>query len=88
MNYNKKIKIGKKTIQDGKSFIVAEVSANHGGSLIELKKLLQAIKKAGADAAKIQVYQANTITLNSKKKIFLLINKTHGQVIKTFTLYT
>ena len=55
MNYNKKIKIGKKTIQDGKSFIVAEVSANHGGSLTELKKLLQAIKKAGADAAKIQV---------------------------------
>ena len=39
-----KIKIGKKIIGDKKTFIVAELSGNHNGSLAEAKKLIKYAK--------------------------------------------
>ena len=70
----KKIKLTKKiTISNNhKCFIVAEISANHGGNLNILKKTILAAKKAGVNAVKIQSYQAETITLKSKNKHFLI----------------
>ena len=53
------VKIHNKKIGDGhKCFFVAEISANHGCSLDELKKLILDCSRAGADAVKIQLYQA------------------------------
>lgn len=68
------IKISKNTeiSNSKKTFIVAEISANHSGSLSLLKKTMLKAKKVGADAVKIQSYQANTMTLNSKNKNFLI----------------
>lgn len=51
-------------------FFVAEVSANHCGNIKKAKKLMLDAKKFGADAIKIQTYEAKTMTPNSKKKIF------------------
>jgi pseudaminic acid synthase len=51
-------------------FFVAEVSANHNGSLAKAKKLIHTAKKNGADAVKIQSYSPSTMTLNSKKFYF------------------
>lgn len=51
-------------------FIIAEISANHNGSLSQAKKLIKLAKKQGADAVKIQTYTADTMTLNSNKKIY------------------
>ncbi len=47
-----------------KTFIVAELSANHGHKLEVALESVRAAKKAGADAIKIQTYTADTITLN------------------------
>ena len=47
-----------------KTFIVAELSANHGHKLDVALESVRAAKKAGADAVKIQTYTADTITLN------------------------
>lgn len=47
-----------------KTFIVAELSANHGHKLDIALESVRAAKKAGADAVKIQTYTADTITLN------------------------
>ena len=53
-------------------FFIAEMSANHNGSLKNAKKLIDQAKKFGADAIKLQTYTPDTMTLNSKKKDFLL----------------
>lgn len=57
----------------GKNFpcyIVAEISANHAGSLKRIIQLIREAKKSGANAVKIQTYTADSITLNSYNKDF------------------
>jgi pseudaminic acid synthase len=65
-----KIKIGKKIISEDRMYVVAEISANHDGSISRAKKLISFAKKAGVDAVKIQSYSADSITINSNKKDF------------------
>ena len=52
-----------------KPFVIAEISANHNGSLKLAKKLILSAKKNGADAVKIQSYTPSSMTINTKKKI-------------------
>ena len=51
-------------------FIVAELSANHGGDLNIAKESLCAIKECGADAVKLQTYTPEDLTLDCKSDIF------------------
>ena len=51
-----------------KPFFVAEISANHCGSLEKAKQLVDDTKKYGADAVKLQNFTLDTMTLNSNKK--------------------
>ncbi len=53
-------------------FIIAELSANHNGSLKTAEDTIRAAKRAGADAIKFQTYTADTITLNSRNDDFKL----------------
>ncbi|MCG8551381.1 MAG: pseudaminic acid synthase, partial [Desulfobacterales bacterium] len=55
-----------------RTFIVAELSANHGGSIDIAKKTIKAAKAAGADALKIQTYTPDTITINCDNPCFVL----------------
>ena len=47
-----------------KVFIIAELSANHNGSIQTAIETIKAAKRAGADAIKLQTYTPDTITLN------------------------
>ncbi len=53
-----------------KTFIIAEMSANHNHRLEVAIETIKAAKKAGADAVKIQTYTADTLTLDCDKPDF------------------
>ncbi len=55
-----------------KTFIIAELSANHNGSKQTAIESIKAAKQAGADAIKIQTYTADTLTLNCDAPDFRL----------------
>lgn len=54
-------------------FIIAELSANHNGSIDTAIETIRAAKRAGADCIKLQTYTADTITLDSDKDDFRII---------------
>ncbi len=61
-----------KISKDGPVFIIAELSANHNGSLDNALATIKAAKRVGADAIKLQTYTADTITIDSKTDDFRL----------------
>lgn len=58
--------------EDSPCFIIAELSANHNGSLEVACETIRAAKRAGADAIKLQTYKADTMTLHSNTPDFKL----------------
>lgn len=82
----KKIVIDHATIigEGAPVFIVAELSANHGGDIAIAKQTIKAAKEAGADAIKLQTYRADTITIASDSEPFRL---KHGTLWDGQTLY-
>jgi pseudaminic acid synthase len=53
-------------------FIIAELSANHNGSLKTALETIRAAKRAGADAIKLQTYTADTLTIECDKDDFII----------------
>lgn len=67
------MKIGNYSINSSSPvFIIAELSANHNGSLETALETVRAAKRAGADCIKLQTYTADTITINSRKSDFMI----------------
>ena len=57
-------------------YVIAEMSANHDQDFEKAVKIIEAAKKAGADAVKTQTYTADTITLDCDNEFFRI----HGTV--------
>ncbi len=53
-------------------YIVAELSANHSGSIEKAMQLITIAKSSGADAVKLQTYKPDTITLNCNNPEFII----------------
>lgn len=53
-------------------YVIAELSANHNGSLETARTLIGVAKKAGADAVKLQTYRPDTITLDCDAEDFCI----------------
>jgi len=69
------IKIGRRKIGGNNGpFVIAEMSGNHNQSLDRALGIVDAASKAGVDALKIQTYTPDTMTLDIRKKDFVVSN--------------
>jgi len=64
-----------KKLETSKTFIIAELSANHNNDFNLAVKTIKAIAESGADAVKVQTYKPKSLTLNVNTKYFSHINK-------------
>lgn len=74
-----------------RTYIIAEMSANHAGSFERAKEIIYAAKEAGADCIKIQTYTPDTMTIDCDNEYFHISDGTwkgenlYGLYSKAFT---
>lgn len=59
-----------KKIKDNDVYIIAEMSANHGGNLENALKIVRQTAEAGTDCLKIQTYTADSMTIDCDREYF------------------
>ena len=70
-----------------RTFIIAELSANHNGNIKVALDSIRAAKKMGADAVKIQTYTADTLTIDCKNDYFKINHGTAWDGEYLYDLY-
>jgi pseudaminic acid synthase len=81
------MKIGNFDLQKDGTFIIAELSANHNGSLQIALDTIKAAYECGANAIKLQTYTADTLTLNCKNDDFMVKGGTLWDGKSLYELY-
>jgi len=81
------MKIGKFDLEKDGTYIIAELSANHGSSIAVAKESIKAAKEIGADAIKLQTYTADTLTLDCDSDDFIIKGGTLWDDRKLYDLY-
>ena len=75
-------------IKNDDLYIIAEMSANHGGSLDNALRIVREAAKAGADCLKIQTYTADSITIDCDNEYFQIHDGGLWDGYKFYDLYT
>lgn len=71
------------SIAKNQVYVIAEMSANHGGDLNNALRIVREVAKTGADCLKIQTYTADSITIDCDKEDFLI----HGGLWDGYKLH-
>lgn len=71
----------------GDAFIIAEMSANHNGSLERAKDTIKAASDSGADAIKLQTYTPDTMTIETDNPLFRITQGTLWDGVTLYELY-
>lgn len=73
----RRVKIGNRYIGEGcPVYMIAEMSANHAGSIERAKEIIHAAKESGADCIKVQTYTPDTLTIDCDNEYFQVRNGT------------
>lgn len=75
-------------IKNDEIYIIAEMSANHGGSLETALEIVRQTAKTGADCLKIQTYTADSITIDCDNEFFQIHDGGLWDGYKFYDLYT
>jgi len=75
------VKIGSFDLDKDGVFVIAELSANHAGSLQVAKESIAAAKKAGANAIKLQTYTPDWLTIKVDKEEFMANHLWSGEYL-------
>ncbi len=70
-------------INKNEVYVIAEMSANHGGSLENALEIVRQVANSGADCLKIQTYTADSMTIDCDKEQFQI----HGGLWDGYKLY-
>lgn len=81
------MKIGNFDLKKDGTYIIAEMSANHNGSLQTALDTIKSAKECGANAIKLQTYTADTITLNCNNEDFMIDGGTLWDGQNLYELY-
>ncbi len=81
------MKIGNFDLEKDGVYIIAELSANHGGKIEIAKETIKAAHEIGANAIKLQTYTADTLTLDSDSEDFIIKGGTLWDDRKLYDLY-
>ena len=81
------MKIGNFDLNKDGTYIIAELSANHNGSLQTALDTIKAAKEIGANAIKLQTYRVDTMTLDSKDDDFMVKGGTLWDGKNLYELY-
>jgi len=81
------MKIGNFDLEKDGVYIIAELSANHNGSLKNALETIKAAHECGANAIKLQTYTADTLTLKCDKDDFIIKGGTLWDGKKLYDLY-
>ena len=81
------MKIGGFDLSRDGVYIIAELSANHGGKIEIAKESIKSAKETGAHAVKLQTYTADTLTLDSDNEDFIIKGGTLWDDRKLYDLY-
>ena len=74
-------------LNSSKTFVIAELSANHGNDINIAIETIKAAKRAGADAIKLQTYTADTMTIDCDKDDFKITQGTKWDGLFLHELY-
>jgi pseudaminic acid synthase len=72
---------------NSETFVIAELSANHNGSLETAILTIKAAARAGVNAIKLQTYTADTLTIDSRKSDFVIQSGTIWDGKNYYQLY-
>ncbi|SVD91562.1 uncharacterized protein METZ01_LOCUS444416, partial [marine metagenome] len=71
MTFKQQFEIDGRLVGEGcPTYVIAEMSANHGNDLNKAIEIIKKAKECGADAIKIQTYTADTLTIDCRTKAF------------------